>query len=144
MGVKFRKSISLGKHAKINIGKKSVGVSLGGKYGGISTNSKTGTRYRTSVPGTGLSYTTGSSKSNGHGCLWWLLIGWWWWMVDLLLWIFLFLPRLLIQIFKKKKYVGSSQTVSQTVNQTVYKSMCNCMSCGYVWEGNRIVRGKTK
>lgn len=103
----------------------NVSVQVFQEQAGTTTVSKTKSKY----------------KEKGHGCLWWLLIGWWWWMVDLLLWIFLFLPRLLIQIFKKKKYVGSSQTVSQTVNQTVYKSMCNCMSCGYVWEGNRIVRG---
>ena len=50
----------------MNIGKKSVGVSIGGKAGGVSINSKTGTTVRTSVPGTGISYSTkvgGSSQS---------------------------------------------------------------------------------
>lgn len=67
MATRFRKSVSLGKGAKLNIGKKSVGVSLGGKHGGVSLNSKTGTRARVSAPGTGLSYSQklggGSDKS---------------------------------------------------------------------------------
>lgn len=67
MATRFRKSVSLGKGAKLNISKKSVGVSLGGKHGGVSLNSKTGTRARVSAPGTGLSYSQklggGSKKS---------------------------------------------------------------------------------
>ena len=44
--------------AKLNIGKKSIGLSLGNKYGGVSINSRTGAQARVSAPGTGLSYTT--------------------------------------------------------------------------------------
>lgn len=58
MGLRFRKSIQLLPGVKLNIGKSSVGVSLGGKFGGISLNSKTGAHARASLPGTGLSYTT--------------------------------------------------------------------------------------
>ena len=67
MGMKFRKSVKLAPGVKLNIGKKSVGVSFGNKYGGISMNSRTGTKARVSAPGTGLSYTTkvGNSKSSG-------------------------------------------------------------------------------
>ena len=57
MGLRFRKSIQLLPGVKLNIGKSSVGVSLGGKFGGISLNSKTGAHARASLPGTGLSYT---------------------------------------------------------------------------------------
>lgn len=66
MGMKFRKSMKIAPGVKLNLGKKSVGVSIGGKHGGISMNSKTGTKARVSAPGTGLSYTTkigGSSSS---------------------------------------------------------------------------------
>lgn len=65
MGLRFRKSIKLGKGVKLNLGKKSAGLSFGGKHGGISFNSKSGARARVSIPGTGISYTTklgGSSK----------------------------------------------------------------------------------
>lgn len=58
MGLRFRKSIKLAPGVKLNIGKKSTGVSIGGKYGGMSFNSKTGMRVRASAPGTGLSYST--------------------------------------------------------------------------------------
>ena len=62
MGLRFRKSIKIAPGVKINLGKKSVGMSIGGKYGGMSFNSKSGSRVRASIPGTGLSY---SSKLGG-------------------------------------------------------------------------------
>ena len=87
------------------------------------------------------SVTTSTTKSKyqekGHGCLWWLTIGWWWWIVDLLSWIFLFFPRLILRLFaspfKKKKYKGTSTTVSTTVNNVSYKTVCTCQSCGHSW-----------
>lgn len=57
MGLNFRKSIKVADGVKLNIGKKSAGVSVGGKYGGVSYNTKSGARVRASLPGTGLSYT---------------------------------------------------------------------------------------
>ena len=64
MSLRFRKSIKLAPGVKLNLGKKSVGVSVGGKYGGVSYNSRNGARARVSAPGTGLSYvTTTSTKS---------------------------------------------------------------------------------
>lgn len=65
MGFRSRKSFKIAPGVKLNVGKKSVGVSVGGKHGGISVNSKTEARARISAPGTGLSYTTkiGSSPS---------------------------------------------------------------------------------
>lgn len=65
MGLNFRKSIKVGKGTRLNLGKKSAGMSFGGKHGGVSFNSKSGARARVSIPGTGISYTTkigGSSK----------------------------------------------------------------------------------
>lgn len=67
MGFKFRKSLKLAPGVKLNLGKKSVGVSVGGKRGGISYNSRTGARARVSAPGTGLSYSAkigGSSSTH--------------------------------------------------------------------------------
>lgn len=57
MGFKFRKSITIIPGVKLNIGSKSAGISIGGKYGGVSFNTRTGTRVRASVPGTGISFT---------------------------------------------------------------------------------------
>lgn len=81
MGINFRKSIKVAPGVKLNLGKKSAGISIGGKYGGMSFNTKNGTRARVSAPGTGLSYSTkvssttatntskNSNKSSGGGCL---------------------------------------------------------------------------
>ena len=64
MGFRFRKSVKITPGVKINFGKKSMGLSIGGKYGGVSFNSRTGTRVRASAPGTGLSYST--KLGGGH------------------------------------------------------------------------------
>ena len=65
MAFRFRKSIKLAPGVKLNVGKKSVGVSVGGKYCGVSYNSRSGSRARVSAPGTGLSYSTSlNSKSS--------------------------------------------------------------------------------
>lgn len=56
MGLRFRKSIRLFKGCKLNIGKSSVGISLGHKGLHLSSNARTGTRINVSAPGTGLSY----------------------------------------------------------------------------------------
>lgn len=73
-------------------------------------------------------------KQKGHGFFWWLLIGWWWWIIDLALWTFLFPVRFLIQLFKKKKYVGDNTSVSKTNNRVRYKTVCLCKTCGHHWE----------
>ena len=64
MGLRFRRSIKIAPGVKLNIGKKSMGVSVGGKYGGVSLNSKAGARVRASAPGTGLSYSAKIPEGN--------------------------------------------------------------------------------
>lgn len=56
MGLNFRKSINLGKGFKLNIGKKSVGISGGVKGARVSLNSSGRKTATFSIPGTGLSY----------------------------------------------------------------------------------------
>ena len=65
MGLIFRKSFKIAPGVRLNIGKKSAGISCGSKFGGISYNSRTGLRTRVSAPGTGLSYTSkvGAAKN---------------------------------------------------------------------------------
>lgn len=75
-------------------------------------------------------------KQTGHGIIWWLFIGWWWWIIDLFFWICFFPFRLILQLFKKKKYRGKSTTVSQSINEVVYKKMFTCRSCGNSWTVN--------
>lgn len=65
MGSRFRKSFKVAPGVRVNLGKKSAGVSIGGKHGGVSINSKSGARVRVSAPGTGWSHSTrisGKSK----------------------------------------------------------------------------------
>lgn len=65
MGLRFRKSIKLAPGVRLNLGKKSFGVSIGGK-GMRHTISSTGRRTTTvGIPGSGLSYshTSGGKKS---------------------------------------------------------------------------------
>lgn len=56
MGLNFRKSINLGKGFKLNIGKKSVGISGGVKGARVSVSSSGRKTATFSLPGTGLSY----------------------------------------------------------------------------------------
>ena len=70
MGLSFRKSFKVAPGVRVNLGKKSAGFSVGGKYGGMSFNSKRGARARVSLPGTGISYISGklgggSAKKSG-------------------------------------------------------------------------------
>lgn len=83
---------------------------------------------------TTITNTKSKYKQKGHSILWWIFIGSWWWLVDIFLWIFLFVPRLLAKIFRKKKYVGKSTSVATTKNVVAYKSVCLCKNCGNHWE----------
>lgn len=59
--MKFRKRITLGKHVHINVSKS--GVSLTGGVKGATVNiGKKGTFLNTSIPGTGLYFSSHSSK----------------------------------------------------------------------------------
>lgn len=60
-------------------------------------------------------------KNKGKGCLYWIFIGWW---LEILLWIFLMIPRLLIALFmpKNKKIINK------------HKSIAVCQNCGKSWE----------
>ena len=62
MGFNFRKSINLGGGLKLNLGKKSVGISAGVKGAIVSVNSKGRKSATLSIPGTGISYTKTSTK----------------------------------------------------------------------------------
>ncbi|KNF08521.1 protein of unknown function DUF4236 [Gottschalkia purinilytica] len=64
MGFRFRKSFKIAPGVKINIGKKSTSLSLGGK-GARYTISSTGRKTTTvGIPGTGISYSQSSSSKS--------------------------------------------------------------------------------
>jgi hypothetical protein len=56
MGFRFRRSFKVAPGVRVNVGKKSVGISAGVRGARISTNSRTGTQATVGLPGTGLSY----------------------------------------------------------------------------------------
>lgn len=61
MGLRFRKSIKIAPGVRLNVGRKSAGISVGGKGLRYSVNSRGRSTTTVGVPGTGLSYT--SSKN---------------------------------------------------------------------------------
>ena len=77
--------------------------------------------------------TKATYKRKGHGLLYWLFIGWWFWIIDLFLWIFCTIPRLIIEIIRPKKYKKKEQSKSVTNNQIAYKKICTCQNCGNAW-----------
>jgi len=59
------------------------------------------------------------TKTRGRGWLYWLFFGW---FIDLMLWIFFTLPRLIIALFRSRK------VISITTTQAI------CQKCGYRWK----------
>ena len=69
MGFRFRKSIKIGKHFKINISKSGIGYSYGFSGFRRTHSARGGRRTTISIPGTGLSYSVSSgnkSKRNSY------------------------------------------------------------------------------
>lgn len=78
MGFRFRKSFRVAPGIRLNVSKSGFSSSIGGK--GVTYNSKG--RVTASVPGTGVSYTSGvgersrgkKSSESGYGCLIFMLL----------------------------------------------------------------------
>lgn len=66
MGLRFRKSIKIAPGVRLNLGKKSVGISAGVKGARVSVNSSGRVTKTVGLPGTGLSYVK-TSKIGGSG-----------------------------------------------------------------------------
>lgn len=68
MGFKFRKSVKIAPGVKLNLNKKSAGITIGGKGAHYTVNSKGKRTTSVGVPGTGVSYSSskggGKTKSN--------------------------------------------------------------------------------
>lgn len=62
----FRKTFRLGRGARLTVGKKSAGVSVGAGPLRVAVNSKTGVRERVTLPGTGLFYEERSRRRSGR------------------------------------------------------------------------------
>lgn len=57
-------------------------------------------------------------KTKKHGWMYWLLFGW---LIDLMLWLFLTLPRLVYMLFRPKRYKMTNKQ----------KSVAICQDCGH-------------
>lgn len=68
MGFRYRKSVKIAPGVRMNFSKSGASVSVGGKGGHVTVNSKGETRVGASIPGTGVSYSekvSGPAKSSG-------------------------------------------------------------------------------
>ena len=63
MGFRFRKTINLGNGVRMNIGKRGIGISAGVKGARISYGADGKVRTTSSIPGTGISYTSTLNKN---------------------------------------------------------------------------------
>lgn len=68
MGFRFRKSFKILPGVRINLGKKGISTSIGPKGAKINIGPN-GTRFTTSIPGTGISYSTRLDKPVGRGTM---------------------------------------------------------------------------
>lgn len=66
MGLRFRKSFKIAPGVKVNFGKKSSSVTLGGKGVHYTVNSKGKKTASVGIPGTGISYVSSSGGSSGN------------------------------------------------------------------------------
>lgn len=66
MGLRFRKSFNVSKGVKLNLNKKSVGMTFGGNGVHYTVNSSGKRTASAGIPGTGLYYTKTSSSSAKH------------------------------------------------------------------------------
>lgn len=66
MGIRFRKSFKVAPGVRVNVGKKSAGISVGNKYAHTSINTSGRRTHTTGIPGTGISYvsTSGGKRTN--------------------------------------------------------------------------------
>lgn len=64
MGFRFRKSFNLGSGFRLNLNKKSAGISFGGKGFRYSINTNGRRTASAGIPGTGLYYTTSSNSGS--------------------------------------------------------------------------------
>lgn len=59
------------------------------------------------------------TRTKRRGIFYWLFFGW---VIDLALWMFLFIPRLIIAIFRSRR------VISKTTTQAI------CQNCGRRWK----------
>ena len=91
MGLRIKKSIKIAPGVRLNIGKKTGSVSVGGKGVYYNTKLYDGTKKKAEPSAAGS--VTGK-------VFFWVFIGWWWWPLRLICYD---LPRLIIKKVREKK-----------------------------------------
>lgn len=74
MAIRFRRTVRIAPGLKLNIGKKSASVRIGGKNVGYTVGTK-GRTTSASIPGTGLGITS-RTNTGGADINWFTVIGW--------------------------------------------------------------------
>jgi hypothetical protein len=64
MGWRFRRSFKLAPGVRLNVGKRSAGVSVGPRGAKVSANTRNEVRRTVRIPGTGLSHTTQTRRKS--------------------------------------------------------------------------------
>lgn len=111
MGFTYRKSKNLGGGVRMNVGKKSVGLSSGVKGARVSVNSKGRVGLSLGIPGTNFRYRKIMSAKKGGGFIaaivnltWWLLVAMFWLccIICIYLWkLMVFLGKQLFNLVKE-------------------------------------------
>lgn len=87
MGFTYRKSKSLGNGTRLNIGKKSVGLSAGTKGARVSVNSKGRVGISLGIPGTNFRYRKIMNSKKKSGGLISAIVNLTWWLLVASVWI---------------------------------------------------------
>lgn len=87
MGSTYRKPKNLGGSARLNIGKKSVGLSAGSKGARISANSRGRIGLSLGIPGTNFRYRKVMSAKKGGGGFIAALVNLIWWLMVAMVWL---------------------------------------------------------
>ena len=87
MGYTYRKSKNLGGGVRLNTGKKSVGLSAGGKGARASVNSKGRVGLSIGIPGTNFRYRKIMSTKKGGGGFIAAIINLTWWLLVTMVWL---------------------------------------------------------
>lgn len=71
MGLRYRKSINIGKGARVNLSRSGIGCSFGTNGARITKRSSVGWSGTVGIPGSGISYTRsiGSKRRSGNGSI---------------------------------------------------------------------------
>ena len=86
MGLQYRKSKNLGGGVRLNVGKKSAGLSAGVKGARVGVNSKGRIGLSLGIPGTNFRYRKVMSAKKGGGGFIAAIVNLTWWLIVAMVW----------------------------------------------------------